>query len=139
MYEIIPDLWVSKTKDIHMSSNSIHINCSDDLKFMGRFKEYKNEIKKNIIRYEIQKLYEYTVKTIQKIDTLLKNNTTVIVSCVSCTQLSPLIIISYIIKFGNLNKNIAIELFKTKKENIAEESLYFDAILNKISSKNIYN
>lgn len=137
MYEIIPDLWVSKTNDIININNIKHINCSNDLNFLGRFKEYKMSIKKNMIRYELIELYKYTIKIINKINTYLKNNEIVIVSCSSGKQLSPLIVISYLIKYGKLNKMHAIELFKTKKENILEEGLYFNSILKKISDNNI--
>jgi hypothetical protein len=135
MYEIIPDLWVSKTNSI--KQDTLHINCSRDLKFLGKYKGYNPEIKKNIIKYELVELYKYTIKTIEKIDNYLSDNKTVVVSCVSCQQLSPLIVLAYIIKFSKLNKIHAIELFKTKKENIIIEGLYFNHILDKISRNNI--
>jgi len=137
MYEIIPDLWISKTNENININNCVYINCSSDLKFLGRFKEYKINIKKNIIKHELLELYKYTLTTIDKINHHLKNNQTVIVTCVSCNQLSPLIVISYLIKFGKLNKINAIALFKTKKETIIEEGLYFNTILKKISDNNI--
>ena len=135
MYEIIPDLWVSKTNSIRQ--DTVHINCSKDLKFLGKYKGYTPEIKKNILKYEMLELYKYTIKTIERIDSYLSYNQTVVVSCVSCQQLSPLIVLAYIIKFSKLNKIHAIELFKTKKENIIIEGLYFNNILDKISRSNI--
>ena len=135
MYEIIPDLWVSKTNSIR--HDTLHINCSRDLKFLGKYKGYTPEIKKNIIKYELVELYKYTIKTIERIDNYLSDNKTVVVSCVSCQQLSPLIVLAYIIKYSKLNKIHAIEFFKTKKENIIIEGLYFNHILDKISRNNI--
>ena len=137
MYEIIPDLWISKTNEMINLSNSIHINCSNDLKFLGRLKEYKNCIKKNLIKYQIIQIYEYTLNTLSKINSYLLNNKIVIITCVSCNQLSPLIAIAYLIKYGKISKINAIELFKTKKENLIEEGVYFNTILKKISDNNI--
>tara|TARA_B110001450_G_C17340728_1_gene367369 strand:- start:202 stop:621 length:420 start_codon:yes stop_codon:yes gene_type:complete len=137
MYEIIPDLWVSKTNSITNLNSCIHINSSNDLKYLGKFKEYKIDIKKNMIKYELIELYKYIINTIDKINIYLLNNTTVIVTCSTCNQLSPLIVISYLIKFGKLKKLEAIQYFKTKKENIIEEGIYFNNILNKISNNNI--
>lgn len=136
MYEIIPDLWVSKTSNIKLD-NTIHINCSKDLKFLGKYKGYNQEIKKNIIKYELLELYKYTIKMIEQINQHLSNNNTVVVSCVSCQQLSPMIVLAYIIKYSRLSKIHSIELFKTKKENIIVEGLYFNNILDKISRSNI--
>ena len=137
MYEIIPDLWISKTNEVVNISNSVNINCSKDLSFLGRFKEYKTAIKKNIIKHEIVYLNDYTISTIDKIHRYLENNQTVVISCVSCIQLSPLICIAYLIKYGKLNKINAIELFKTKNETVIEEGFYFNNILKKISDNNI--
>ena len=137
MYEIIPDLWVSKTGNIKSTNNTIHINCSKDLKFLGKYKGYNPEIKKNIIKYELLELYKYSIKTIDQINRHLSDYHTVIVSCVSCQQLSPLVVIAYIIKYSKLSKILSIELFKTKKENIIIEGVYFNNILDKISRSNI--
>ena len=104
MYEIIPDLWVSKTDNIKFDNTTIHINCSMDLKFLGKYKGYNQEIKKNIIKFELVELYKYTIKIIDKINTYLLDNRTVVVSCVSCQQLSPMIVLAYIIKYSKLNK-----------------------------------
>ena len=137
MYEILPDLWVSKTNSITYIDNAIHINCSKELKFLGKYKGYNQEIKNNIIKYELLELYKYTIKIIDKINNYLLDNKTVVVSCVSCQQLSPMIVLAYIIKYSKLNKINAIELFKTKKEHLIIEGLYFNNILDKISRSNI--
>tara|TARA_B100000795_G_C22392577_1_gene283966 strand:- start:98 stop:508 length:411 start_codon:yes stop_codon:yes gene_type:complete len=136
MYEIIPDLWISKTKAVNIV-NCVHFNCSKDLTFLGKHKAYNPEIKKNIIKYELLELYKYTLQSIERIHRSLLENQTVVISCNSCSELSPLIAIAYIIKYSKLNKINAIELFKTKKETIVTEGVYFNHILDKISRSNI--
>jgi len=133
MYEILPDLWICKNKDLkNIDSNIYLINCSEHIT-LGKFKNYKDEIKKNILKYEIVQLYKFVINTIEKINNLLINNRSIIISCNTNLQLSPLVIISYIIKYGNIEKTEAIDLFKTKKPDILEDEFFFHNILNKIN------
>ena len=136
MYEILPDLWMCKNKDLNkIQSNIYTIKCNEQLSFLGRFKNYNNEIKNNILKYEILQLYKFTINTISKINELLLDNKNVIVCCNTNLQLSPLIIIAYIIKYGKFSKLEAILFFKTKKLELIQDELFFDNILNKISSE----
>ena len=136
MFEILPDLWMCKNKDLNkIQSNIYTIKCNEHLSFLGKFKNYTDEIKNNILKYEILQLYKFTINTIDKINELLIDNKTVIVCCNTNLQLSPLIIISYIIKYGKIQKHEAINLFKTKKHELIQDELFFDNILNKISNQ----
>ena len=138
MIEIIPDLWICKIRDLKKLDDNVHIiNCSEKLKFIGKFKEYKDEIKQNMLKYEIIQLYKFVINTIDEIEKLLIDNKNVIVSCSTGQQFSPLVIIAYLIKYGRLGKVESIELFKTKKDSIVEDDLFFHNILNKIESNNI--
>ena len=138
MIEIIPDLWICKIRDLKKLDDNVHIiNCSEKLKFIGKFKEYKDEIKQNMLKYEIIQLYKFVINTIDEIEKLLIDNKNVIVTCSTGLQFSPLVIIAYLVKYGKLSKEESIELFKTKKENILEDDLFFHNILNKIESNNI--
>jgi hypothetical protein len=138
MIEIIPDLWICKIKDLKKIDDNVHIiNCSDKLKFIGKFKEYKDELKQNMLKYEIIQLYKFVIITVDEIDKLLIDNKNIIVACSTGLQFSPLVIIAYLIKYGKLRKAVCIELFKTKKDTIVEDELFFHNILNKIESNNI--
>ena len=135
MIEIIPDLWICKIKDLKKIDDNVHIiNCSDKLKFIGKFKEYKDELKQNMLKYEIIQLYKFVIITVDEIDKLLIDNKNIIVACSTGLQFSPLVIIAYLIKYGKFRKAECIELFKTKKETIVEDELFFHNILNKIES-----
>ena len=137
MIEILPDLWICKNKQLKKYDDNYYlINCSESLSFLGKFKEYKDEIKQNILKYEIVQLYKFIISTIDKIHDLLLNNRTIIISCNTSLQLSPLVIIAYIIKYGKLEKLEAITLFKTKKPDLLEDDLFFHNILNKINNDN---
>jgi hypothetical protein len=135
MFEILPDLWLCKNKDLrNIDSNLVIINCMNHLKFLGKFKQYKDDIKNNILKYEIVQLYKFVVSTIEKIHKLLEENKTIVISCNTGLQFSPLVIISYIIKYGKINKGDAIKLFLTKKPDILEDDLFFHNILNKLDT-----
>jgi hypothetical protein len=136
MIEILPDLWICKNKETqNIDSNIIIINCMKYLTFLGKFKNYKEDIKKNILKYEIVQMFKFVVKTIENIHTFLEENKTVIVSCNNALQFSPLVIIAYLIKYGRIKKDEAIKLFLTKKPDIFEDELFFHNILNQIEKK----
>lgn len=138
MIEIIPDLWICRVNDLKKITDNVHIiNCSDKLQFIGKFKEYKDEIKQSMLKYEILQLYKFVIITIDEIDKLLIDNKNIIVACNSGLQFAPLVIIAYLIKYGKLGKTESVELFKTKKEEIVEDDLFFHNILNQIESSNI--
>jgi protein-tyrosine phosphatase len=136
MIEILPDLWICKNKQTqHIDSNVVIINCMKYLTFLGKFKNYKEEIKKNILKYEIVQMFKFVVSTIENIHCMLEENKTVIVSCNNALQFSPLVIIAYLIKYGRMTKDESIKLFLTKKSDIYEDDLFFHNILNQIEKK----
>lgn len=136
MIEILPDLWICKNKETqNIDSNIVIINCMKHITFLGKFKNYKEEIKKNILKYEIVQMFKFVVKIIENIHQILEENKTVIVSCNTALQFSPLVIIAYLIKYGKISKDEAIKLFLTKKPDIYEDELFFHNILNQIEKK----
>ena len=89
MIEILPDLWICKNKHTqNIDANVIIINCMKYLNFLGKFKNYKEEIK-NILKYEIVQMYKFVVNTIENIHQMLEENKTVIVCCNNALQFSP--------------------------------------------------
>ena len=135
MIEILPDLWICKNKHTqNIDANVIIINCMKYLNFLGKFKNYKEEIK-NILKYEIVQMYKFVVNTIENIHQMLEENKTVIVCCNNALQFSPLVIIAYLIKYGRMTKDESIKLFLTKKPDIYEDDLFFHNILNQIEKK----
>ena len=58
--EIIPDLWLGNDQSAlnTQDDNFLYINCSNDLSFLGRAQQYNIEIKNNLEKYEILKMYQ---------------------------------------------------------------------------------
>lgn len=124
MFEILPDLWVSnKNHTIPISNNIININSSNDLKYLSSFTN--DELK-------VEELYNYIKIKIKYINTQLADNNTIVVSCNSGKQLSPLLVISYIINYSNMDLITIIQLFKTKNEDIIIDDNYFKEIITRI-------
>ena len=118
--EIIPDLWLGNLESSvnfeFQSSNEINclVNCIKDLKFWGKYKEYNDLIKDSIERHEILKMYKYLLEVTEFIYHSLKNNKIVLVFCENCEQKSSTVLSAYLIRYGNMNIETAIQIIKSK-------------------------
>ena len=115
--EIIPDLWLGNDQSAlnTQDDNFVYINCSNDLSFLGRAQQYNIEIKNNLEKYEILKMYQYLNETVEFLYKNLINLKPVLVHCETGTQKSATVVAAYLIKYGKINIEQAIKLIKTKK------------------------
>ncbi len=115
--EIIPDLWLGNDQSAlnTQDDNFVYINCSNDLSFLGRAQQYNIEIKNNLEKYEILKMYQYLNETVEFIYKNLINLKPVLVHCETGTQKSATVVAAYLIKYGKMNIEQAVKLIKTKK------------------------
>lgn len=115
--EIIPDLWLGNDQSAlnTQDDNFLYINCSNDLSFLGRAQQYNIEIKNNLEKYEILKMYQYLNETVEFIYKNLINLKPVLVHCETGTQKSATVVAAYLIKYGKMNIEQAVKLIKTKK------------------------
>ena len=115
--EIVPDLWLGNDQSAmgNTDDNFLYINCSNDLNFLGRAKEYNIEIKNNLEKYEILKMYQYLNETVEFIYKNLINFKPILVHCESGTQKSASVVAAYLIKYGKMTIEQAIKLIRTKK------------------------
>ena len=139
--EIIPDLWLGDDKSVfenisnYKNLDFLYINCNKDLDFLDKSKKYKdNEIKNNLEKYELIKLYKYLHTNTTFIYENIKNNKTVIIHCNNCLQKSPTIAAAYLIKYGNLDPKQAINIIKTKNILCFKKSINFLYVLDKFYS-----
>ena len=82
--EIIPNLYIGDQEIIKninkLNINSV-INCTKDLHFLGKYNEYTLDIKNNLEKYEIIKMYEYLDETVEFIYKNIMNDKAILVFC----------------------------------------------------------
>ena len=107
--EILPNLWIGNNELLKYKDKlniDYIINCSKDLHFLGKYNQYKMDMKNNLEKYEIIKMYEYLNETSEFINKKLLANNSVLVLCETSNQKSASIIAAYIMKYGKINLNI---------------------------------
>ena len=134
MYEIIPDLWICKNKYLKSINlnNIFHLNCEKDLYYINRYKEASVHLKESILKTDLVKVYLYIKESIDKINTKLLDNEVIIVSCDMCETLSPLLINSFLIKYGKLNIQESILCLESKTGITIKDDIFFNNIIKKI-------
>ena len=140
--EILPNLWIGNQETLkHTDRLNIDyiINCTKDLHFLGNSNNYKSDIKTNLEKYEIIKMYEYLIETTEFIYKKIMNNKSVLVVCQSGNQMSPTVITAYIIKYGHLSLNIIIKSLRTKHKTAFFPSIDYKNSLEMIESNFLSN
>ena len=143
--EILPNLWISSIKNANnkglniLCNINILINAENDLDFLDNHTNYNSHISSNIEKYEILKTHEYLIETTNFIKSNLINNKSILIFCNDAIQKSPLIIVAYLIRFGNMTKHEAINIIKSKHSNAFYPNIKYEHSLDKISSLNINN
>ena len=128
--EVIPHVWVGS---INMLNNSNFIfeknikaiiNVEKDLGFLDRKCEYNVLVQKNIEKYDIIKVSQYLDHSTKFIYEKIKKTEGVLVVCQKGYLKAPLIILAYIIRYGLLDKEKAINMIRTKILNVFEGGFY---------------
>ena len=129
--EFIGGLWIGKEidrrSDNFLSDKGINItiNCSEDLEFLNNKKEYNNIILENIKRYEDIRLSEYLYKITDYIYKNLNINKNILIYCKKNEDFYLLILLAYLLRYGNIDLLKSIEIIRTK-------------IINSFNTKFIY-
>lgn len=121
--EIISGLWIGSINDAYSSEfyndNNINIaiNCTCDQGFLNRNDIHKVRIPLSNTNNSV---YELTGK-IDKIlnfiyESLLENN--IFIYCYNGITISPLIVGLFMIKYGNISKDLIRDILKSKNPNI---------------------
>ena len=129
--EILPNLWISTTasannKDMNVLTNiSILINAEKELDFIYK-QIYSN--------YDIIKLNKYLIKITEYIHSQLKNNKAILIFCNNLKK-SILIICAYLIKYGKILKDNAMNIINSKyydSDNFYNTQNLLNELLDKI-------
>ena len=122
--EILPNLFIADETaanrlQFYIDNNiKLIINCTCDIEFFkdDNYVTDKVRISVNdkIIADNIVKLYKSFNKINEEIYKYIQNSKGVLVFCKCGKQRSVSVIVSYLMKYGKLNKDDAIQLIKTK-------------------------
>lgn len=134
--EIIPGLWLGDKKKSENGSflqdKNIKciVNVIKDLDFLNRFDEYNDTIKKNIEKYKILKLSNYLIDITAFIYEKLTSGNNILVFCEDGNHKSALVILCYIVRFGNINKTIGIKMIQSKNPDAFLPLFLYDGAFN---------
>jgi protein-tyrosine phosphatase len=123
--EILPNLWLGDINDskntlwIELNNIKAILNCTKDLPFtIDNIAKYRIKVHDNLEIQEIENLFDYLEPATEIIYKHLRNNEAVLVHCFAGKQRSASIVAGYLIKYGKLSVNSAIDCIKSKR-NIA--------------------
>ena len=115
--EIVSDFYIGTT-DMLLSekmqpktpySIKKFINLEQDLSFVGKWKEYTNPQHKNTVQFnEKRNLITYLISITDTIHSSLLNDESIFICCHTCNQLSPLVAVAFLLRYGNLNLKNAL-------------------------------
>ena len=130
--EFLPGLWIGK-KSLVKNSNFIQnknivvfINLIKDLSFLDKSYEYQDCIQQNIKRYETLKFSSYLDEITLFINKKLMNSENVFIFCENGVDKTQYIILAYLIRYGFLEKSIAINIIKTKLINAFNDNIKYN-------------
>lgn len=136
LIEIIPNLWIGDKEILKYNVNvDFIINTLKDLHFLGKYNQYRMDIKNNLEKYEIIKMYEYLNETSEFIFKKLNNNKSVLVICESGNQKSCTIVAAYLIKYGKISLNTVIKSLRTKFKSAFYPNIDYKNSLDMFESK----
>ena len=135
MVEILPELWIGSKSviedDKFMMDNKFAciINCT------------KDNINSNMVNVYIDmnvSKFEYNMELINRLEPLTEyihdyicKNKSVLIYCDDGYQISPVIIVGYIMKYGKLSMKQSIEMVRTKSPKSFETVNNFDIALQR--------
>ena len=135
--EILPGLWIStigyseNAEFLRDKNIGFLVNCERDLEFLGKSDGYNDEIRINIEKYEILKFNKYLIEITDLINKKILDNSNALIFCNDAIQKSPTIALCYIIRYGMLNYNNAIQMMKTKCPDIFKPSIKYEKTIKK--------
>ena len=139
--EFLPGIWISDSKKLDnnfISDKCITniINIDKNLDFLGKSQQYNDTIRENIEKYENLKMVNY----LKDITLFMKNTTlkseNILIYSDSGLQKGPVLLLAYLIRYGFLNKEIAIQIIRTKIINAFKPSFDYEKPINIFIKKN---
>lgn len=140
LIELVPNLWLGDQESVKykekLNINAV-INCSKDLHFLGNYQEYIIDIKNNLEKYEIIKMYEYMVETVEFIYKNVSKDKNVLVYCENANQKSATICAAFLIKYGKMDKESVIKSIRSKHKSAFYPDINYNMSLDMFAKENL--
>jgi hypothetical protein len=117
--EFLPGIWLSNTKmfsETFLKQKKIKemIDCNKELNFFDGAENYIIAIKNQIKKDQHIKLQSYLLKITDVINQTILNAESLLIYDPEITKKGPVIIIAYLLKYGNLRPEQTIQSFMSK-------------------------
>ncbi len=129
LIEFLPGIWISNTKTL--SDNFIKqkkikgiLDCEKDMTFFESAENYIEAIKKEIKKTNHQNLYSFLLKTTELIHITFMKGESIVIFDPHGNRKAPVLIITYLMKYGNLKPEQTVESYLSKSNiplNISED------------------
>lgn len=139
--EFICGLWVgdykNKNSDVFLGEKNINIliNLSDDLSYLNNKKEFNDIILSNIKKYEDIRLSDYLYKITSYIYNNLQISKNILIYCKRNENYNELILLAYLLRYGNININKSIDIIRTKFPNSFNKNFIYKSAIIKFIKK----
>ena len=139
--EIIPNLWIgskSIIKDSEFKKKyniQCVINCTRTLPLYGNQENYRIPLDDDLSKFMNELLLMYLPKTIDMIHSHLKMRKGVLVHCHAGKQRSAAVVAAYIMKWGDLNLDMAVNMIQSKRNCCFKPSINFKLALKHYEKK----
>ena len=140
--EILPGLWLGDIKSsldaTFLNDKQIRciINCTDRHPFIDDPSieiKYRLPVKDNNDIHEIEKFYHLLNEVVDLIKINIRSYN-ILVHCYAGKQRSAAVILAYLIKYGQMNLQSAINALKSKKPDVLDPQFNFDIALQAYES-----
>ena len=141
LVEMLGGIWISDKKILKdtgfIQDKNITgiVNCFKDLDFLNKNNEYNEYIQQNIKKYEIIRFSDYLYDITEFINKRVINGENIIIICNSGLEFSPYIILSYIVRYGLVNPDIAIKMIRTKILEAFKDGFKFSEAISRFQKK----
>ena len=139
--EFICGLWIGtekqKQNDTFLAEKNINIiiNCENDLSYLDEKQEYNEVILENIKKYRDIRFSEYLYKITEFIHNSLIKLDNILIYQYKNNNLSVLILLAYLLRYGNLNLYKSTEMIRTKFVNSFNEKLIYKNAFSRFLKK----
>jgi hypothetical protein len=129
LIEFLPGIWISNTKDLNdnfIKQKKIKgiLDCEKEMVFFESAENYIESIKREIKKTNHKNLFKFLLQTTELIHRTIMNAESIVIFDPHGNQKAPVLIITYLMRYGHLNPAKTVESYLSKSNiplNIKED------------------